>query len=79
MRQSQAHEVRRQLQIDELGESLWRDMRDAVPGVFDQRHWQARLLDWAMRNAEFKTGLFRFIDVLPTLHTWNQVAEHARE
>ena len=68
-----------QLRIEALGESIWEDMGGVVPGIFDKRHWQARLLDWAMCNPQFKTDLFRFIDVLPALHSSKQVADHARE
>ena len=58
------------------GEAIWHSMQDAVPGLFDQELWQARLLDWAMRDPDFKTDLFRFVDVLPMLETSEQVAEH---
>ena len=66
-------------QIRARGDALWTAMHDAVPGLFNQRHWQARMLDWAMRDQEFKTALFRFVDVLPMLRSTSQVAEHVHE
>ena len=32
-----------------------------------------------MRDPEFKTDLFRFVDVLPTLQTTAQIGQHVRE
>ena len=65
--------------IQTRGRALWQGMHDAVPGLFDERHWQAKLLDWAMRDDDFKTALFRFVDVLPMLEDTRQVAEHVHE
>ena len=38
-----------------------------------------RLMDAAMADAGFKTNLFRFIDVFPSLRTAEQVHQHLRE
>ena len=65
--------------IHARGQALWQEMHETLPGLFNQRHWQARMLDWAMRDQEFKTALFRFVDVLPMLRTTGQVSEHVRE
>jgi len=37
------------------------------------------MMDWAMRDARFKTQLFRFVDVLPVLRTSGAVVSHLRE
>jgi RHH-type proline utilization regulon transcriptional repressor/proline dehydrogenase/delta 1-pyrroline-5-carboxylate dehydrogenase len=41
--------------------------------------WQQHLLDRASRDSEFRVGLLRFVDVLPTLRTASAVADHFRQ
>ena len=65
--------------IFQLGEEVWHRMRGERPGLFRTQHWQGRLLAWVMRDPSFKVDLFRFVDVLPTLSTTSQVAQHVRE
>lgn len=36
-------------------------------------------MDWAMRDEHFKTQLFRFVDVLPTLTSAGEVSRHLKE
>ena len=38
-----------------------------------------RLMAWTMRDEGLKSQLFRFVDVLPALHSSEAVAEHLRE
>ncbi len=40
---------------------------------------QDRLMQWAMRDAAFRTQLFRFVDAFPTLHGARQIEEHLRD
>ncbi len=47
--------------------------------LFDKGQWQGRMMDWAMRDARFKTQLFRFVDVLPVLGSAGAVLSHLRE
>ena len=42
------------------------------PHMWDHRWWTRLLLDWGTRDEQFKVQLFRFIDVLPALHTDEQ-------
>ena len=46
----------------------------ALPGV-----WSEKLMDWTLRDAGFKTQLFRFVDVFPALRTPEAVTEHLRD
>ena len=62
-----------------FGRELQDLMKDQVPSVFDRRHWEGRILDWAMGDPDFKTDLFRFVDVLPSLSSTKQIASHVRE
>ncbi len=40
-----------------------------TPPAFDTTRWLGSIMDWAMKNEDFKLRLFRFIDVLPSLKT----------
>jgi RHH-type transcriptional regulator, proline utilization regulon repressor / proline dehydrogenase / delta 1-pyrroline-5-carboxylate dehydrogenase len=51
-----------------LGLEIYTSMWD-VPTVFDTEKWMGTIMKWAMKDSAFKTGLFRFIDVLPSLKT----------
>ncbi len=51
----------------------------ARPGIFDPSFWFGRLLDFAMADPLFKADLYRFVDVLPSLETPEQVSDHVRE
>ena len=66
-------------EIRAFGEELKKRMEGETPGLFDKSYWQAHILDWAMRNADFKRDMFRLTDVLPVLRTDKQVARHVRE
>jgi RHH-type proline utilization regulon transcriptional repressor/proline dehydrogenase/delta 1-pyrroline-5-carboxylate dehydrogenase len=47
--------------------------------VFNMSWWSDRVMDWAMARPEFKTQLFRFVDVFPALTSNNEVARHIGE
>jgi RHH-type transcriptional regulator, proline utilization regulon repressor / proline dehydrogenase / delta 1-pyrroline-5-carboxylate dehydrogenase len=46
---------------------------------FSKKSLYTALMDWAMRDDHFKTQLFRFIDVLPSLGSSSEVTRHLRE
>lgn len=49
------------------------------PSVFSRKGFYGTMMDWAMRDERFKTQLFRFVDVLPTLTSSSDVARHLEE
>src|SRR2546421_8001370 len=49
------------------------------PSLFSKKGFYGTLMDWAMRDEHFKTQLFRFVDVLPTLGSAGEVARHLKE
>lgn len=62
------------------GEEIFRRLSDADSGsIFNKDWWYGRIMDWSMRNAHFKTQMFRFVDVLPYLHSSSDVAKHLKE
>jgi len=65
--------------IRDLGAEVWEAMRGEVPGIFNGDFWQGKLLDWAMRDPEFRVDLFRFVDVLPALNDRKQVFAHLKD
>jgi len=60
--------------VQRIGKALAAQSAGHAPTLFDRRWWSSSLLDWCMRNEEFKVRLFRFIDVLPALAGDAQVA-----
>jgi RHH-type proline utilization regulon transcriptional repressor/proline dehydrogenase/delta 1-pyrroline-5-carboxylate dehydrogenase len=62
------------------GEQLFALMDAAEPpSLFSKKGFYGTLMDWAMRDEHFKTQLFRFVDVLPTLTSSGEVARHLQE
>jgi RHH-type proline utilization regulon transcriptional repressor/proline dehydrogenase/delta 1-pyrroline-5-carboxylate dehydrogenase len=51
----------------------------AAPSLFSRKGFYGALMDWSMRDEHFKTQLFRFVDVLPTLHSSSEVTRHLQE
>src|SRR5438874_9083894 len=49
------------------------------PTLFSKKGFYGSLMDWAMRDEHFKTQLFRFVDVLPTLNSSGEVSRHLKE
>ena len=49
------------------------------PTLFSKKGFYGTLMDWAMRDEQFKTQLFRFVDVLPTLTSSAEITRHLNE
>jgi RHH-type transcriptional regulator, proline utilization regulon repressor / proline dehydrogenase / delta 1-pyrroline-5-carboxylate dehydrogenase len=66
--------------IHQYGEKLFARMDAAeAPPLFSKKGFYGTLMDWAMRDEHFKTQLFRFVDVLPTLTSSAEIARHLKE
>jgi RHH-type transcriptional regulator, proline utilization regulon repressor / proline dehydrogenase / delta 1-pyrroline-5-carboxylate dehydrogenase len=50
-----------------------------VPGIFSKKGAYARLMEWSMKDPAFKTQLFRFVDVLPSLNSSTEIIRHLQE
>ena len=62
------------------GEQLFNLMDQQPPPVlFSKKGAYARLMDWSMKDPVFKTQLFRFVDVLPTLSSSAEIVRHLQE
>src|SRR5215831_17635687 len=66
--------------IREIGEKIFALMDSAEPpSLFSKKGFYGSLMEWAMRDEHFKTQLFRFVDVLPTLSSSSEIARHLKE
>jgi RHH-type proline utilization regulon transcriptional repressor/proline dehydrogenase/delta 1-pyrroline-5-carboxylate dehydrogenase len=62
-----------------IGLELLEAARKNKAGIFSNSYWADGLMSWALGDPAFKTQLFRFVDVFPTLHTPEQVHEYLVE
>ena len=65
--------------VRRFGEQLARLSAGRTPTLFERRWWSQTVLNLAMEDSLFKTQLFRFIDVLPSVTDDEQVVTLARE
>src|SRR5438105_4584190 len=66
--------------IKAKGEQLFALMdRQPPPALFSKKGAYARLMEWSMKDPAFKTQLFRFVDVLPTLNSSAEIVRHLQE
>jgi RHH-type proline utilization regulon transcriptional repressor/proline dehydrogenase/delta 1-pyrroline-5-carboxylate dehydrogenase len=49
------------------------------PGILSKKGAYARIMEWSMRDPAFKAQLFRFVDVLPALHSSSEIVRHLQE
>jgi RHH-type transcriptional regulator, proline utilization regulon repressor / proline dehydrogenase / delta 1-pyrroline-5-carboxylate dehydrogenase len=70
-----------QLEIERLGREIFEliDNDRPSPSLFGDKNVTGRLMEWAMRDPVFKTQMFRFVDVLPTLTSPGNVVKHLAE
>src|SRR5258708_31185885 len=62
------------------GEKIFALMDAAGPhSLFSARSLYGALMDWAMKEEDFKVQLFRFVDVLPALNSSREVTRHLTE
>ncbi len=50
-----------------------------APSVFNKNFWTGKVMDWCMKNEQFKVQMFRFVDVLPYLNTSASLTRHIKE
>jgi RHH-type proline utilization regulon transcriptional repressor/proline dehydrogenase/delta 1-pyrroline-5-carboxylate dehydrogenase len=55
--------------IQDIGAAIFSLVKKDVPSVFDKKKWTGELMEWAMKDDDFKVQLLRFIDVLPSLQS----------
>ena len=61
-----------------LGERILKSL-DGDASVFSRDGFYRRVMDWSIKNAAFKTQMFRFVDVLPYLSSSAEITRHLKE
>src|SRR5207302_6668291 len=66
--------------IRKHGEKIF-ELLDAAPApsLFSKKGFYGSLMEWSMKDEHFKTQLFRFVDVLPTLSSSSEISRHLQE
>ncbi|MFN3454498.1 MAG: proline dehydrogenase family protein, partial [Pseudobdellovibrio sp.] len=66
--------------VQSKGEEILRRMESQSKiSLFSKDFWYGSIMDWSMKNEKFKTNMFRFVDVLPSLTSGDEVATHLKE
>jgi len=61
------------------GREIFARLHRAGMVPFGPSWWDERLMEWSMGDESVKIQLFRFVDVLPLLHSPETIARHLRE
>ncbi len=68
-----------QTRIETKGREIFQSLGDNGQSIFNKDWWYGKIMEWSMQNPAFKTQMFRFVDVLPTLSSSSEVARHLKE
>ncbi|WP_374028111.1 L-glutamate gamma-semialdehyde dehydrogenase [Bdellovibrio bacteriovorus] len=69
-----------QSQIVSRGEEILKRMESqSKASIFSKDFWYGSIMEWSMKNEKFKTNMFRFVDVLPSINSGDEVARHLKE
>ena len=63
----------------ERGKEFFASISGEAPSIFNKGWWTGKVMDWSMKNENFKIQLFRFVDVLPYLNTSESLTRHIDE
>ncbi|BBD06779.1 proline dehydrogenase family protein [Desulfovibrio ferrophilus] len=61
------------------GKEFFQSISGEAPSIFNKGWWTGKVMDWSMKNEDFKVKLFRFVDVLPTLSSNESLVRHIEE
>ena len=64
--------------IFEIGTELLERARAAEPKFYQYAWWEQKGVNWVVKDDWLKTQLFRFVEVLPSLETDEDIAEHLK-
>ena len=65
--------------IQSKGQQIFNLMEGSQKSLFSKDWWYGRIMEWSMKNDQFKTQMFRFVDVLPYLNSGAEVSRHLKE
>ncbi|BCS90285.1 proline dehydrogenase family protein [Pseudodesulfovibrio sediminis] len=61
------------------GREFFKSISGESPSIFNKGWWTGKVMDWSMKNEDFKIQMFRFVDVLPCLNTSESLSRHIEE
>lgn len=62
-----------------FGKEIFKRVKSSKTSFFDRSFWSTKLMELGMKDEKLKIELFRFVDVLPTLKTDEQLSKHINE
>lgn len=62
--------------LREIGGRMLALSRENKTGLLSAKFWSDKLMNWSMKDQNFKVQLFRFVDAFPTLTTPDMIHEH---
>lgn len=62
-----------------IGKEIFKRVKTSKTSFFDRSFWSTKLMEIGMKDEKLKIELFRFVDVLPTLKTDEQLSKHISE
>tara|TARA_B100001248_G_scaffold262733_1_gene261882 strand:+ start:936 stop:3899 length:2964 start_codon:yes stop_codon:yes gene_type:complete len=68
-----------QQEILKKGKEIFQQANESGNSIFNKDWWYGKVMEWSMRNEQFKTQMFRFVDVLPYLQKSSEVSRHLKE
>jgi len=68
-----------QAEIRAKGQQIFDLMANETSSIFSKDYVYGQIMDWSMRNENFKVQMFRFVDVLPYLNSSGEVLRHLKE
>lgn len=65
--------------ILERGKAFFSSVKEEKLSLFNKARWTGEVMEWCMKNEEFKVQLLRFVDVFPYLNDGEQLTSHIQE
>jgi RHH-type proline utilization regulon transcriptional repressor/proline dehydrogenase/delta 1-pyrroline-5-carboxylate dehydrogenase len=69
----------RESRIFELGSDFLRRAREHKTGVLSAKFYSDAVMNWSMKDPNFKVQMFRFVDAFPTLRTPEAIYDHLND
>ncbi|MDX2147017.1 MAG: proline dehydrogenase family protein [Planctomycetota bacterium] len=66
----------REARIFALGAEMLKHAREHKSGVLSSKFYSDAIMNWSMKDQNFKVQMFRFVDAFPTLRTPDSIYEH---
>ena len=68
-----------QVEVERRGEEIFRLVDEHPESLFSKAGFYQRMMALSMRDEHFKVQMFRFVDVLASLHRGNEIVRHLEE